>query len=485
MQQTQNLYDYLYQSLASQIKCGTFRFDQTLPPQQEICNQYNVGITTVRKVMKMLDQDGYIRTSLGQTAVVCFQASTQTYINNLVRRRDGIKDAYQGLGLLMPVLYQEGAKQCGEQELQHLHRIIDNITDQLTLSELYQQANAFFTVILRPFQNQLVMDLELDSENYLHIPYISIPNVDAPFSLTATKLKQWLQNAATQIAKKEFDAFFYSILQFYHNTSQKIDEYLYSISFYAEEVTPIENELKWFRIKEHSELYARLAMTIMRQIASGEFDNQKYLPSIPKLMELYGVTKNTASRAITLLNLLGAAKTIDKKGTIITNEKNEKKVSCVNFKDPLIQQKLLLCLNALEIMALTVRNCATTFTAISEDWISNMEKKLCSVPVDRISPLSVQLLMNCSIHLAPCHSLQNIYKQLNELMIWGYYLQSLDEALYPDSNQVESVMKEVIAAFHAENTEHLPLALEKAFMQIYHDVRTAISLAVTGTDPYA
>ena len=32
-------------------------------------------------------------------------------------------------------------------------------------------------------------------------------------------------------------------------------------------------------------------MTIVRRIIAGEFDNEPYLPSIPKLMEEYNITK--------------------------------------------------------------------------------------------------------------------------------------------------------------------------------------------------
>lgn len=60
MNQNQQLYHYLYQTITSQIFNGTFIHGQDFPSQREICLRYNVGITTVRKVMKLLAEEGYI-----------------------------------------------------------------------------------------------------------------------------------------------------------------------------------------------------------------------------------------------------------------------------------------------------------------------------------------------------------------------------------------------------------------------------------------
>lgn len=111
------------------------------------------------------------------------------------------------------------------------------------------------------------------------------------------------------------------------------------------------------RIKGHSELYARLAMTIVCSIVTGEFDNEQYLPSIPKLMEEYGITKNTARRALSLLNSLGIAQTIDKKGSVITAEGD------------------------------------TSIAFIPDGLGCFLENRLLTAPEDRISPLSFQLLI--------------------------------------------------------------------------------------------
>ena len=45
----------------------------------------------------------------------------------------------------------------------------------------------------------------------------------------------------------------------------------------------------------------------------GEFDSRIYLPSVPQLMQEYGISKSTASNAIALLSDIGFVRILDKR----------------------------------------------------------------------------------------------------------------------------------------------------------------------------
>ena len=96
-----HLYEMVYQSMLTQLYNGTLRCGHSLPSQQELCRQYNIGITTIRKVMRMLEENGFIRTASGKRAVVCFNDKDQAYISTLLRRRESISDVCRGLEILM------------------------------------------------------------------------------------------------------------------------------------------------------------------------------------------------------------------------------------------------------------------------------------------------------------------------------------------------------------------------------------------------
>lgn len=211
-------------------------------------------------------------------------------------------------------------------------------------------------------------------------------------------------------------------------------------------------------------------MTIMRRIITGEFDNEPYLPSIPKLMAEYGVTKNTAGRAVNLLNSLGIAQTIDKKGSLITPEGDTPLKCELNLAEPVIQERLSFFLDALQIVALTAHSCAASISFIPDDLGHSMESRLRTASNNRISPLSFQLLMNAFIQLLPHHSLKNIFRQLDDLLIWGHYLQAIDKSFYPDDREVVLAMDDVVTVLKDKRLEALPEVFSHVFLLIYQNV---------------
>lgn len=468
------LYEYLYQSLISQFLNGAFLPGRKFPSQREICQQYNVGITTVRKVMRMLDEEGYLHTAQGQPAVVIYRASAEANVAFLVQRRDEIADAYRGLGYLMPALYRKGAKRCGEAEFQLLQEIVDSVVPEMELAALYRQANAFFTTLLRPLNNLLIMDLELDSENYLHVPYIPFTGMEDPFALTAEKLLAWLENAVTQIRERRFDAFHDSAVTIYREAAKRVDDYILALGRLVPMQTQTKSDVHWFRTKGRCELYVRLAAAILRRIIDGEFDDQKYLSSIPKLMEEYGVTKDTASRAVDLLNALGLVRTIDKKGTVITANGIAKAAGSLGLTEPVIQERWSLFEDALQIVALTANDCAALISSVPERLTSLLEDRL-AVQDHRCVPLSFQLLMNGYIQQMPVNSLKNIFQQLEELILWGFYLQTVDRRYYPDPARLAAAMRAAVSAMKAPGSHSLPDALKAVFSQAYQDVSAVVS----------
>nr|WP_305149521.1 GntR family transcriptional regulator [Enterocloster bolteae] len=345
----------------------------------------------------------------------------------------------------------------------------------MELSDHYQLANDFFTALLRPLKNQLIIDLELDSENYLHVPYIPCPGIDNPFATTVERTLTWFNKAIYQIEHRQFDDFGAGASKLYCDSEVRVDNYLYALGKYTGNTSKKNGDIRWFRIKGHSELYARLAMTLVRRIIAGEFDNEQYLPSIPKLMEEYGITKNTARRAVNLLNSLGIAQTFDKKGSVITSEGDTSFKSELNLADPVIQERLSFFLDALQIIAITAHSCASSISFIPDHLGHSMESRLRTAPDNRITPLSFQLLMNAFIQLLPYQSLRNIFRQLDDLLIWGHYMQAIDNSFYPGYSEMALAMDAVVTALKDQRCEALPDAFSNAFTLVYQNVGMVFS----------
>ena len=59
-----------------------------------------------------------------------------------------------------------------------------------------------------------------------------------------------------------------------------------------------------------------MARDLFKRTEMGEFDSRIYLPSVPQLMQEYGISKSTASNAIALLSDIGFVRILDKKGIV-------------------------------------------------------------------------------------------------------------------------------------------------------------------------
>lgn len=471
MYQEQTLYRYLYEILIRKIKSGEFLQLRSLPSQKQLCQQYNVGITTVRKVIKMLHEEGYIHASSGQSPVVIYNASVNDYISELVKRKEEVDDAFGGLGLLLPHLYKEAVGYICESDITIMQRAIDNIHEDMDMHSLYRQPNLFFTTLVKVFDNPLIIDLELDAENFLHIPFLPFHDQTDPFYRTPSHMRNWLNSMYGYIRNHQEDLLYEKIASTYQNSRRRVKSYLQVL----EEQTCIlpfasDKSICWFHIKDRSELYTHLAMTILRRIRKGEFSDQKYIPSIPRIMKEYGVMKETASRSIALLNSLGITQTINKKGTVILSETRSMQYVEHDLNDPIIKQRLLYCLDALQLIALSINSGIPFDISGSNSLAENFQNDVMGISREKKYALIIQFSMDFIIQSVQSHSLKNIYQQLNDLLVWGYYLETVDQALYADSKKTEIAIHDFLSVLKEKDNEAFPCALQHVFLQVYRDL---------------
>lgn len=472
----QHLYEYVYQSLVMQMECGYLSRGRKLPSQAELCQQYNVGITTVRKAVRLLADRGYIRPCAGQAAEIIYSAPPKACAAALLRRRDGILDAYRGLGRLMPALYCAGAQRAGTDTLRDMERASADIIEGQTQQEIYENANRFFRALLLPFKNPLLMDLQSDAEHYLRVPYLPLSGIPDPSLLSAQTVKASLSETLHQARNGQLDGLRCRLKAMYRQSGAVMKDYLDALSSVADPDGTSDPAYDWFSSKGRTEVYVQIAMSLLRRISTGEFTGMEYLPSIPRLMREYGIMKNTASNAVSLLCSLGVTRTLDKRGTILNPDGMAQGVNRIDFQDPTVRQRLVLCLDALQIMALTARSSADTiFPHIQRDNLPFMDTDYIHAADLHPASVMVQLGMGYLIHFAPNHALRNIYFQLNEVMLLGYYLQAKAWAPAASPAAVREMLQTFVTAAKEADLQTFSAALEEAFTYIYRQMRMALS----------
>ncbi|MFS0824443.1 GntR family transcriptional regulator [Bacillus sp. 1P02SD] len=75
------LYYQLMEKLVKKIEDNTWPEHHKLPSERELCEQYQMSRTTVRKAMELLEQNGYITTKHGKGSFVSPMVYDQSLVN--------------------------------------------------------------------------------------------------------------------------------------------------------------------------------------------------------------------------------------------------------------------------------------------------------------------------------------------------------------------------------------------------------------------
>ncbi|PNV63474.1 hypothetical protein C0033_02070 [Clostridium sp. chh4-2] len=414
MEQDGRLYKVLYQSILTQIYSGVLRCGQVFPSQKELCQRYQVGITTVRKVIRMLEQEGVIRTSAGKRAIVCFDESEQAYIRSLMQRRDSILDIYGGLELMMPSLYAEGATLCKD-----LTSVMGSDGSRDDMEMNHANIISFFTEMLLPYQNQTVLDLQTDMEHYARFPYVKQSGLENPFDASTRFMKEILPLIQGMVKRKEREALRIKLELMYRNVGKQAEIYLSELQKNA----PIPQDVvnyQWFRGKNRSPLYATVAQSLYRRAQLGEFNNRVYFPSEPEIMRTYGISKSTASKAMALLSDIGLIYTIEKKGTVL---RKEEELAPVRIEQTIIADNLILFLNVLQILAVCSGKLSfAAFSLLEDSELGDTASEWESSPLRQRSSGIIHIITAFLKAHMPLKCLENILEQFDDALIWGHYL---------------------------------------------------------------
>ena len=82
--------------------------------------------------------------------------------------------------------------------------------------------------------------------------------------------------------------------------------------------------------------------------------------------------------------------------------------------------------------------------AVPEEWVGRLVKNPYMIEENQTSSQSIQVLMNYLIYSAPCIPLQNIYRQLNEMLLWGIHPMSVEVELYSrDWKKIAETVSEI------------------------------------------
>lgn len=168
MKQKQTLFNYLYNNLHDLIVSGRLPYGSKLPSISELCEFYNIGIRTVKDVLHVLKEEGYISTHERKATTVVYNIHSKFKEDGLeyvLEHRQEIIDVYKTIGLIMPVIFSFAAQIWDEEDLQLCSQRLKESEDK-SAEERERICTRIFFELLDKSHNLLLRDIFSSLEIY-------------------------------------------------------------------------------------------------------------------------------------------------------------------------------------------------------------------------------------------------------------------------------------------------------------------------------
>ena len=454
------LYLFICRKIEDDIYNGKLKLGDTLPSEPKISKQMGASRNSVRKALRLLQDNNLIFCSHGKNAQVIFDSRLPehraAYEKRFENRRHGISDTYRILSILLPSIITYGASKCSREDYMTLYEMTDRL-DSSNPIEMFAFHCRFIRNILRRTENPFIIELFEQICDFVRIDSIhsSITGHTLYEDLSAEAIKGRYKELLDYATKQNFKHFHHSLLQGLNEISQRFDA-AYMVN--APEAPSEAESFNWFIDNAPTPLYLRIASDIMWESEKSGNVAGDFLPSESELRSVYGVSPVTVRKALSILNSLGLTRTFNGKGTQIVFERSH---------SPEVLGQLDEYLSSLQILRYSCK--AIAFDAFKS--MSETDKKhiLELLESKRYSRGITTALTDILISSIESPAMQNIYEHLKIKLAYGVILKTfvrnddydrVDRLLYGD-------MDKLAKAVANNDTALLGKIIENTYKQTY------------------
>lgn len=416
MNNAMELNEIIYSLLTIQIEFGAYRHGDTLPKMEDAAQWLCVSLDTVRSAYLRLKQDGSIRLSKHAGATVIVQYSvqeTETHIQTFFSdRRTAVLDLCSSLVPLFCHVQWSALKAADARHIDKMEQLFlqRDIPPVFIVSRYLQ-------LIFSTLNNALLMRLAWHAFMFIFAPLLTASQNNRLFEECSDCLLHMLALCRKKDWTGLYDAVETSYLRFACAIRQCYDTQItkkpsgHPVSF------------QWHVYQKSNQRCYSLAMellcTINRSCSAGDF-----LPSPSVLSKENGVSVSTIRRTLSLLNQLGATRSINGIGTQVL--KTENSAQNCDFSQTIIQKRLIDFTQSLHILRLTCRTCAeTTFSTMTPADFRRCREQLEEVKSIQKHESVVFISLGFIARFAPSDAVRGIYGQLRQVLLWGYPLRGI------------------------------------------------------------
>ena len=455
----------VYGVLKTHIEFGAYRFGDTLPTMENSTENFLVSLETIRSAYLQLEQEGYITLSQNVGSTVIKDYSEQEIEQNVQHffsiRKDALIDLSKSLRPLLSHAQWIGLKNAPAKIYNNMKELKENRGLQPFIA---------FNHIMQAYEslgNDLLTRLLWQVYMFLEAPFLCVAgNPWCEFALN-TFAPQSLEFCL----KQDWDSLRYLICRSQDYLSVSLCE------FYQERITlPSQNKLSftWSPYKKVSQICYSLAMDLLVEISLGHYPVNTLLPSLNKLSKEKNVSVSTVRRALSLLNGVGAVKSVKRIGSRVLPF-HETTENC-DFTKPAVRRRLLDMAQSLQLLTLSCKAVSRiTVSTLDAAGIQKSMALLATVEARQqyhlLSYDALELLKN----FAPYEAVRTIYGELLLQLFWGYGLRSLWKAGDDTSDFYITCYKTFMQSLEKADSVQFSEKLEELMI---HEFRFTISRMV-------
>lgn len=430
----------IYEYFLKRIQFRYYKCGDLLPSIDTLCREFSVSALTVKIGLQRLRAEGYIDMHNGRSTKVIFkqtQAEAYQCANQYFSRRiESFKDLYQTTEMIIMPLLLESFHRMDEQDLAFLDRLAKGSSADDILH--------FFCFVLQKMENPLAMNLYWETSFFWGLLFVK---QGGKKDLSDLKIMHEEMGDCVFLAGRKDWASLHKKLQVFRKDS--VGNAVESLS---QMIPPAKGEkqipFEWRIYRERPQVCYSLASHIMHHIYMGRYRDTDFLPSYERMAEEYRVSVSTVRRTIKVLNQLGAARTINGKGTRIF--RIGEPCDATDFEVPAIRRNLAYFIQSFELLVFSCETVMREFlTAVSQEERNELIKELEENLDTGRCELSLWYCLLLIARYSPLQGIREIYGRIYSLFLWGYPLKTSygrnvdsDRAMYDFTVTMISRLKE-------------------------------------------
>ena len=410
------LFNYLYDSLRDLIITGRLPYGSKMPSISEICLLYNIGIRTVKDVLKKLKEDGYIKTHERKASIVIYQPDQ---LNNqrqgiyFLQHRNEMIEVYKTINIVLPLFISFAVDVLTDDDLYKWINLLKQSQNKNILIREKIFSHMLYDILEKsynPFLRSIFSSLEIYAQPIYFLNY----EANIQYIQLEKKFKNidWVVESFITKDKVEIDYRFHLMFE---TVIQGIDKVLNSLTSQYPDILESKPQFHWFAQLGRNHYYTSIARDIIDKICLGIYPEESFLPAEAKLAQSYCVSVSTIRKSLRMINELGFGQTMNVKGTKVFIQNNHDAIKCLKNKQ--YRQDTLLYLNAMQVMIILIEKAAL----LAFPYIDNQDIQQLQNEMTNPNKFFLESLLDCILAHLPLLPLQQIIQEINQIIYWGYY----------------------------------------------------------------